>query len=304
MTTILDAFARTVSSGWGTADTGETWTTTGGSASDYSVSSGAGRQTHTTVNTLRHSTVTVGSTDQLITVDLTLPVMPTGAGITHWVAARVTDTSNYYTARVDIATSGATTLTLVKRVAGTLSGSLASSAVGTHAAGNTWRVMFMVSGNSLQAKTWRPASDTEPDWQVSTTDTGLTGGTLAGLLSRTESGNTNASPQIAWDNLTAVSLDVEVTATEQDVYPPRVLVSVTGVPLGSSLEVYRVVGADRTLVRAASCGWMRRCRSGCPCPTWRWSTPLTSTPAPRTRTPWPAGSRWSPTRSAAWRRRR
>lgn len=34
---VSDRFDRTVSSGWGTADTGDAWTTSGGSASDYSV---------------------------------------------------------------------------------------------------------------------------------------------------------------------------------------------------------------------------------------------------------------------------
>ena len=34
---ITDRFDRTVSSGWGTTDTSDTWTTSGGSASDYSV---------------------------------------------------------------------------------------------------------------------------------------------------------------------------------------------------------------------------------------------------------------------------
>ena len=34
---VADAFNRNVTSGWGAADTGETWTTTGGSASDFSV---------------------------------------------------------------------------------------------------------------------------------------------------------------------------------------------------------------------------------------------------------------------------
>jgi hypothetical protein len=34
---VADAFNRMVSSGWGSTDTGETWTTTGGSASDFSV---------------------------------------------------------------------------------------------------------------------------------------------------------------------------------------------------------------------------------------------------------------------------
>lgn len=34
---VADAFDRNVTSGWGSTDTGETWTTSGGSASDYSV---------------------------------------------------------------------------------------------------------------------------------------------------------------------------------------------------------------------------------------------------------------------------
>lgn len=45
---------------------------------------------------------------------------------------------------------------------------------------------------------------------------------------------------------------VAITATEQDVYPPRVLVSVTGLTIGDAVEVYRVVGGERTLVRAGS----------------------------------------------------
>lgn len=32
-----DTFERVVSNGWGTADTGQAWTTSGGTTSDYSV---------------------------------------------------------------------------------------------------------------------------------------------------------------------------------------------------------------------------------------------------------------------------
>jgi hypothetical protein len=37
---IGDRFDRTVASGWGTATSGQAWTTTGGSSSDYSISGG------------------------------------------------------------------------------------------------------------------------------------------------------------------------------------------------------------------------------------------------------------------------
>ena len=43
-----------------------------------------------------------------------------------------------------------------------------------------------------------------------------------------------------------------VTAVEQDVYPPRVLVSVTDLTLDDTVEIYRVVGGVRTAVRAGS----------------------------------------------------
>lgn len=42
---------------------------------------------------------------------------------------------------------------------------------------------------------------------------------------------------------------VSIVATEQNVYPPRVLVSVTGLTLGDRVELYRVVSGERTLIR-------------------------------------------------------
>ncbi|MER5703474.1 hypothetical protein ABT023_16235 [Micromonospora sp. NPDC002296] len=43
---------------------------------------------------------------------------------------------------------------------------------------------------------------------------------------------------------------VAISATSQDTWPPRVLVSVTGLALGDSVELFRVAGGDRTPVRA------------------------------------------------------
>lgn len=42
------------------------------------------------------------------------------------------------------------------------------------------------------------------------------------------------------------------TASAQDTWPPRVLVSVTGLTVGSGIELYRAVGGQRTLVRAGA----------------------------------------------------
>lgn len=43
-----------------------------------------------------------------------------------------------------------------------------------------------------------------------------------------------------------------ITVTEQDVYPPRLLVTVSGLTVGDDVSVYRVVAGVRTLLRAGS----------------------------------------------------
>lgn len=43
-----------------------------------------------------------------------------------------------------------------------------------------------------------------------------------------------------------------ITTTEQDVYPPRVLVSVTGLTVGDDVEIFRSVAGARTAVRAGT----------------------------------------------------
>ena len=210
------SFTTTVAGGWPTADTGQTWTTS--PSGDHSSASGVGRQSNGTVNTFRTALLDTGLTDLTTTVDVTIPVMPAGNAITHWSVARAVDLSNYYTARLTVATTGAVSLALLKRTGGTLSGSLAADTLpSTHAAGNTWRVVLDVRGSTLRAKAWRPASDMVPGWQVEATDTDLTAGTLAGPLSRLESGNSNTLPVVISHDNWAVSNPQTVTLSARGV---------------------------------------------------------------------------------------
>ena len=190
------------SSSWGSADTGQAWTTTGGSASDYGVSSGTGRHTLTTAGVLRQSYVEVGLPDQVLSVDVTVPVVPTGASITIWLVGRVTDSSNHYIAQLAISTTGATTLGIFRRVSGALSGALATAAGATHSAGNTWRIQLHCLGTTVRGRAWRPGTDLEPSYR-SVTDTSLATGGSAGVLSRRETGNTNSNPVLQFDGFSA-----------------------------------------------------------------------------------------------------
>lgn len=196
---VVDSFTRSLA-GWGAADTGQTWTTSGGSPSDYTVDTARGVMSQGTVGTLRTALLDVGASDATITVDTPLVPTPTGAPSTYWTFVRATDLNNHYIARLDVAPGGATSLTLFKRVDGLLSGLGATVSLSPNI-GGTWRLVVDYHGSSLLAKAWRFGTDSEPGWLLTATDTSLTTGTLAGVGARLEAGNTTALPVLArWDN--------------------------------------------------------------------------------------------------------
>ncbi|MBO0881701.1 MAG: hypothetical protein J2P17_15440, partial [Mycobacterium sp.] len=89
---LTDAFGRTVSNGWGNADTGQAWTIGSGSTADFSVGSGTGKQSHAAVNSLHAAQLNLGSSDVDYTVDVSVPIgSAVGASVTQWVIGRLSD---------------------------------------------------------------------------------------------------------------------------------------------------------------------------------------------------------------------
>lgn len=203
--TVTDTFTRSTSNGWGNTDTGQSWTTSGGAASDYSTNGTKGIQSNNSTATFRHSTLAVGVTDMRIraTLDINTGAVASAAA-SGVVAARLADTSNYYLAQLSFNTDDSVTLFIGKRVAGAftaLSGSV--TIVTGYTANQQITVDLEVAGTTVRAKAWATATASEPtSWLVSATDSSLTAGTSAGLLSRLETGNTNGTVLFAWDNLT------------------------------------------------------------------------------------------------------
>jgi hypothetical protein len=203
---VLDTFNRDLVDTWGSTDTGEVWSLSGGTNPgnyDVSIVSG-GMHTLDTANTRRHSFITgTGYTDQNIYVDASLPVASaTGAGITQWLLGRLTDVNNWYAARLELSTAGDLTLTLCKRIAGVVTDIGAAVTVGTgHTASDPWRIRLNITGSTLSAKAWRTA-DTEPaTWQTQDTDTDLPTGDGLGVADRLETGSGNSPLISSWDNL-------------------------------------------------------------------------------------------------------
>lgn len=202
---VKDTFGRTASSSWGAADVGGTWSNAGGSTSDFSVGSGYGSHTQSTVNATRRSVLTAPGADFDLYCDITTSALATGASLLGGPITRSPDGSNFYMARLEFTTSKTVLLSLRKAVAGTETQLATFTTSITHAAGTFVRVRFQGTGSALQARAWL-ATNTEPSiWHVTATDSGLTAAGNIGVRSFAATGNTNTSPQLRFDNFELVN---------------------------------------------------------------------------------------------------
>lgn len=214
-----DLFTRVVAGGWGTATTGEIWTTSGGAGADYSVNGTQGVISLTSVAVSRNtilSAVTVGA-DMDSKISYTIPVMPTGASISVGHGVRQTNTSNYYLAQLDIATTGVATLNLRSIVLGSFTTLTSVVLDQVHAAGGQWTVRIAACGSTIMAKAWR-STVTEPGWLISLQNFDLTTGTNVQGRAVLNTGNTNPLPvDIVADNLgTGVSQPIRIFRVTPD----------------------------------------------------------------------------------------
>ncbi|MEO3923016.1 carbohydrate binding domain-containing protein [Micromonosporaceae bacterium B7E4] len=207
-TVAVDTFTRSVGAGgWGTATTGQAWSVNSGVAANWSVTGSVGRIATATINQLELATIDVDSVDADPRAEFLLSVVPTGSGISFWVASRFTDTNNYYYATLLITSGAVPELRLFKRVGGT--GTQLGSTVtlnGPHVAGDRWVLQCSAIGSTIRARGWKSTQPTEQGWHITATDTALTTGTRAGVGVRRETGNTNGSTNVDIDPFEVPSL--------------------------------------------------------------------------------------------------
>lgn len=197
-----DTFTRSASSSWGSTTTGQAWTNTGGSASDYSVNGTDGLHTHTTVNVSRASLIQLPVQTDDVQVIINSAQMATGASL----SARVvlgTASDNFYAARLDFTTTGTVQLSITKALAGVASTLISAVTVGTYTAGQDWFVRLKRNNAGFVCALAAPASQVDPGaWTLISTSADRTIPTLThgGCVSRAETGNTNANPVIKYDD--------------------------------------------------------------------------------------------------------
>lgn len=218
---VIDTFGRTAASGWGSAESGQAWTLAGGlPASDFSVSSGTGKHSQTSVGFSRWTLVPAPAADFDMTATVATSVTPAGASHFVYLTGRWTGTGDNYTARVEFTTASAVALTIRKRVAA-VETQLAGGTVATltHAANRVFSVRLKASGSSLMAKIWLASAGEPTDWTFTVTDTDLTEIGSVGFRSLLNAGNTNPLPVVAtFDNLTAVGLTAYASELDGTVF--------------------------------------------------------------------------------------
>jgi hypothetical protein len=204
--TATDAFGRSVSNGWGSADTSQAWTTGGGAATDYNVAAGKGTHSAGVVNSTRRTTLAVSVFEQDTTATISVPVVATGAQISTGLMLAYVDSTNYYQADILWQTGGTLAIRVVSRVGG-VGTTLASASVGSYSAGQTWHIRAAIAAGQIHARAWLDG-DTEPtSWQVTGAATTLTSAGPVGFRTNLDTSNTNALPVVvSYDDVSITTL--------------------------------------------------------------------------------------------------
>jgi PKD repeat protein len=205
-----DSFGRSVSGGFGTADLGGAWTTTGAS-SDLSVNGSAAEILLPAPSTGPGAYLnSVSTTDADVSVALSTDKVGTGNGIYMWVAARRISGAGEYRARVRLRPSGVVSLQL-SRTNSTNSETAISTEQAisglTYAAGTVLHLRLQAVGTSpteLKAKVWAEGT-AEPDWQFSASDStaDLQAAGSVGVRTYLSGSATNAPITLTLDDFTA-----------------------------------------------------------------------------------------------------
>ena len=179
-----DAFARTATNGFGTADVGGAWTLAG-AASAFSVNGGWGNFTIPSAGRgLAAGLGSVSSTDTDVQVQVKFSKAPTGGGYIASVVGRG-GTADGYRTKVSVASSGAVTVALVKVVTGvetTLTSKVLTGV--TYTAGTSYTVRMQAWGTTpttLRAKVWATSATEPTAWFVTATDSATSLQSAAGV---------------------------------------------------------------------------------------------------------------------------
>ncbi|MGP7960308.1 LamG-like jellyroll fold domain-containing protein [Sanguibacter sp. A247] len=200
---VEDAFARTVSNGWGSAVAGGAWTTSNPQSS-YSVASGRGLMALTpgATRTARVAALDVRDVDAEVVVGADVR----GAGTGFWTLAARTTGSTGYVARLRVGTDDSLQLHVGRGVQSItpLAGGVVAGL--TFDPETRYRMRLRVTGESpttIRAKVWAEGTDEPGAWRATTTDSTGDLQSAGGVGLQAYVGGAAGSPTVtvAWDEL-------------------------------------------------------------------------------------------------------
>jgi hypothetical protein len=218
---IADTFTRTSSSGWGTADTGQSWAHTN-PVTDWTVNGSTALVSWPAANVVR-SAILPGAplADSDAQFTTSVPAVMTGAGLVVAMYARYINASNFYSLSCEFTPGGAITAKIRRCVGGTTIELAAASPVPglSYVANQKMRTRAQADGPALRVKVW-PDGSPEPDaWTLTASDTTFPDAGLTGFFLWLIVGNTNTKPfNLAVDDIEVE--DVEFTGTVPE-WPTR-----------------------------------------------------------------------------------
>lgn len=208
-TLVLDTFGRTLVDSWGSTESGTlgplAYALSGGTVpGNYDVTAGRGLHTLDSTAVFRFGLVDVSTPNFDAYGTVSVPAVALTAAITTALVGRYTNAANHYFGRIAFGLAGVASLQIAKVSGGV--GTLISNIPLSDAyfADQAWRIRFQGNGSSLKAKAW-PATQAEPTaWGLEATDTDLATGNLVGMASRRDTGNTNGTIAVSWDDFEVV----------------------------------------------------------------------------------------------------
>lgn len=203
--TVKDTFTRTASSGWGTSDTGQAWTTSGGAATDFSVGSGVGAILFSSAGVRKQAQVGPSYADVRVRAKVSPTVVATGAQIDQGITLRrdsAGDSAYEILLRFD--TDSQVYLRINKVVTGAATTLLTQPLGLAYSAGSSFWLIADMVGSQMRIKVW-PTTGNEPAIWRSFTDTAVTAAGQVGTCCRVQSGNTNVPVTPKWDDFELLS---------------------------------------------------------------------------------------------------
>ncbi|MCF7553846.1 LamG domain-containing protein [Pseudonocardia sp. WMMC193] len=204
-----DTFSRTVTGGFGSADTGGAWTLSAAGTS-YSVSGGTGKISVAASKQLAAYLNGVSQSDTELTATVSVDKVQTSNGTTVSLIGRKVGNDDYR-AKLRFASNGTLVLNVSKVVGGTetqLGGTVTVPGT-TFTAGTPIKIKVQVTGTgttTVSAKAWAAAAAAEPAaWQLTVTDTAtsLQAPGSVGVMGYLSGSATNGPIVVSVDDLTA-----------------------------------------------------------------------------------------------------